>query len=70
MSRVFVTNDSGPALFAARTGRSQAIWAGLACSPCVNALNNRLSRCRDNVCMQRITVDEVFDATMAACALE
>ena len=38
-----------------------AIWAGLACSPCVNAFNNRQTACRDNVCMQAITVDQVFE---------
>jgi ADP-heptose:LPS heptosyltransferase len=59
-----------PALFAARTGRNRAIWAGLACSPCVSAFNNRLSACRDNVCMRRIDVDEVFKATMAAYTRE
>jgi ADP-heptose:LPS heptosyltransferase len=49
-----------PALFAARTPRNLALWAGVACSPCVNAYNNRQSPCRDNVCMQQITVDQVF----------
>lgn len=49
-----------PALFAARTPRNVAIWRGLACSPCVNAYNNRQSPCRDNVCMQQITVEQVF----------
>ncbi len=49
-----------PALFAARTPRNLALWAGVACSPCVNAYNNRQSPCRDNVCMQQISVDQVF----------
>jgi len=49
-----------PALFAARTPRNTAIWAGIACSPCVSAQNNRRSPCRRNVCMERITVEEVF----------
>jgi len=57
-----------PALFAARTPRNHVIWAGLACSPCVSALNNRTSMCRDNVCMKAITVDEVFAVTMQAYA--
>jgi ADP-heptose:LPS heptosyltransferase len=52
-----------PALFAARSPRNHVLWAGLACSPCVSAFNNRLSTCRDNLCMQRISVDEV----VAAC---
>jgi ADP-heptose:LPS heptosyltransferase len=54
-----------PSLFAARTPRNHVLSAGLACSPCVNAFNNRLSACRDNLCMQRISVDEVFATTLA-----
>src|SRR6266581_4037099 len=49
-----------PALFAARSPNATALWAGIACSPCVNAYNNRQSICRDNLCMQAITVDDVF----------
>jgi ADP-heptose:LPS heptosyltransferase len=82
LAEVLVTNDSGPAHFAALTEidvvslfgpetpllfaapgpRSHTLWAGLACSPCLNAFNNRQTACRDNVCMQRITVDQVFEA--------
>jgi ADP-heptose:LPS heptosyltransferase len=81
LAEVLVTNDSGPAhfaaltginvvtlfgpehpkLFAARTTRNHVFWEGIACSPCLSALNNRTSRCRNNVCMQRIDVDRVFD---------
>jgi ADP-heptose:LPS heptosyltransferase len=50
-----------PALFAARSANTTALWAGIACSPCVNAYNNRQSVCRNNLCMQTITVDEVFE---------
>jgi ADP-heptose:LPS heptosyltransferase len=49
-----------PALFAARSPNATALWAGIACSPCVNAYNNRQSICRNNLCMQAITVDNVF----------
>jgi ADP-heptose:LPS heptosyltransferase len=49
-----------PALYAARSPRNVPLWAGVACSPCVNAYNNRQSPCRDNVCMQALTVDQVF----------
>ncbi len=82
LAEILVTNDSGPAhfaaltpihvitlfgpetpaLFAARTPRHEAIWRGLGCSPCVNAYNNRQSPCRDNVCMQQISVEQVFNA--------
>jgi ADP-heptose:LPS heptosyltransferase len=49
-----------PALFAARSSNATALWAGIACSPCVNAYNNRQSVCRNNLCMQAITVEDVF----------
>ncbi|MGA8076036.1 MAG: glycosyltransferase family 9 protein [Xanthobacteraceae bacterium] len=80
-SVLMVTNDSGPAHFAAASGlptivlfgpetphlykplgNSRAIYAGLACSPCVSAHNHRKTACTDNVCMRAITVDEVFAA--------
>ncbi|HUJ45273.1 MAG TPA: glycosyltransferase family 9 protein [Opitutaceae bacterium] len=81
LAEVLVTNDSGPAHFAALTeidvvslfgpetprlyaapgSRNHALWTGLACSPCINAFNNRQTACRDNLCMQMITVDQVFD---------
>jgi ADP-heptose:LPS heptosyltransferase len=81
LSELLITNDSGPAhfaamtqvhtltlfgpetpaLFGARTPRAITIWQGLACSPCVNAYNNRQSSCTNNVCMQKITVDRVFE---------
>jgi ADP-heptose:LPS heptosyltransferase len=50
-----------PALFSARSPNATALWAGIACSPCVNAYNNRQSMCRNNLCMQAITVDDVFE---------
>lgn len=81
LAEVLVTNDSGPAHFAALTTvdvvvlfgpetpllyaalgpRSHPLWAGIVCSPCINAFNNRQTACRDNVCLQAITVDQVFE---------
>lgn len=49
-----------PKLFAARSQNARVLWAGIACSPCVNAYNNRQSPCQNNLCMQAITVEEVF----------
>jgi len=51
-----------PELFAARTPRNTVLWANLLCSPCVNAYNNRQSPCRNNLCMQSITVDQTLAA--------
>lgn len=42
-------------------GNSTPIYAGLACSPCVSASNHRKTPCVDNVCLQVITVDQVYD---------
>lgn len=49
-----------PALYGS-IGNSIAITANLACSPCVSAANHRKTPCRDNVCMQAITVAQVLD---------
>jgi ADP-heptose:LPS heptosyltransferase len=87
MADVMISNDSGPAHFAAACGlptivlfgpetpnlyrplgAATAIYAGLACSPCVSASNHRKSACTDNVCMQAIAVDQVFKAVDAALA--
>lgn len=82
LADALITNDSGPAHFAALTPirtvtlfgpetpalfaplnpRSTVIWRGIACSPCVTAYNHRQSACRNNLCMQGITVDQVFAA--------
>jgi ADP-heptose:LPS heptosyltransferase len=81
LAEILVTNDSGPAHFAALTPvdvvvlfgpetpllfgtlspRNHNIWAGLACSPCINAWNNRQTACRDAACMKAITVNQVFE---------
>lgn len=57
-----------PRLFGTLAPAATVIWKELACSPCVSVFNHRLSPCRNNVCMQAITVDEVFAAVAAALA--
>lgn len=49
-----------PALYGPLGRNTHVLWAGLACSPCINPFNHRISPCTDNVCMQSITVAEVF----------
>ena len=49
-----------PALYGS-VGKSIAITANLACSPCVSAANHRKTPCHDNVCMQAITVPQVLE---------
>ena len=55
-----------PRLYGPIGERSHVIWAGLACSPCVNAFNHRLSPCKNSVCMQAITVDQVLESVREA----
>lgn len=45
-------------------GNSRPIYAGLACSPCVSAANHRKTACRDNICLQVISVEMVFDQVL------
>jgi ADP-heptose:LPS heptosyltransferase len=49
-----------PALYGS-IGKSIAITANLACSPCVSAANHRKTPCQNNVCMQAITVSQVLE---------
>ena len=49
-----------PRLFASLSPRTHALWAGLVCSPCINAFNDRKSPCKNNVCMQELGVEKVF----------
>jgi ADP-heptose:LPS heptosyltransferase len=55
-----------PRLFGSLSPATTIIWKELACSPCVSVFNHRLSPCRNNVCMQAITVAEVFAAVATA----
>jgi ADP-heptose:LPS heptosyltransferase len=57
-----------PALYSARSPRNVPLWAGIVCSPCVNAFNNRQSPCRNNVCMQSISVEQVHAEVARALA--
>ena len=52
-----------PALYGS-LGNSTPVYAGLACSPCVSAWNHRKTPCTDNVCLQAITVDQVYNETI------
>ncbi len=57
-----------PRLFGVLLPRCQTITAGLACSPCVSATNNRQTSCRDNVCMKSISVETVLEAVQRSLA--
>ena len=50
-----------PKLFGPIGGRGRVIYAKLACSPCVTVFNHRFSPCHNNICMQSIPVDAVYE---------
>jgi ADP-heptose:LPS heptosyltransferase len=47
-----------PRLFGPLGGRARIVYAKLACSPCVSVFNHRFSPCRNNRCMQAISVEQ------------
>jgi len=49
-----------PSLYAPLTSKKIVLYSNLACSPCITAYNHRHSQCRDNQCLKRITVEEVY----------
>jgi ADP-heptose:LPS heptosyltransferase len=65
INTVVMFGPAAPSQFGPISGRSQVLWAGLACSPCANVYNHRFSTCTNNVCMQAITVDQVYKCVRA-----
>jgi ADP-heptose:LPS heptosyltransferase len=63
---VALFGPEAPLRFGPLSASSEAISTGLACSPCLSAYNNRASSCRDNRCVQGITVEEVRAAVARA----
>lgn len=57
-----------PAVFGPLGPNTRVLRADLACSPCVNPFNHRFSPCNDNVCMQMIAVDQIYDVVDEALA--
>ncbi len=64
---VVLFGPESPRLFAARTDRTHVLYSHIVCSPCVNAFNDRQSACQNNLCMQNISVEEVFQAVEKVC---
>ena len=50
-----------PRIYGPLSPRVEAIYLGLACSPCVSVYNQKRSPCGDNQCMKRIPVDQVLE---------
>ena len=63
---VVLFGPEAPQLFGPLGPRTHALWAGLACSPCVSPYNHRFSPCVRNACMDAHVVGGVFEA-VAGC---
>ncbi len=50
-----------PKLYGPLGKNSKVFYSNYACSPCVSAFNHRKSPCRNNKCLQAISVEEVYD---------
>ena len=59
LKTVVLFGPETPALYGS-LGQSVPVYAGLACSPCVSAINHRKTACTNNVCMQAISVEHVM----------
>ena len=64
---VSIFGPETPQLYSPLSPRNTSLWAGLTCSPCVIQFNHRKSPCDDNVCMQRVAVQQVYEATCRVC---
>jgi ADP-heptose:LPS heptosyltransferase len=60
IANIVLFGPETPRLYGPISGNARPMSAQLACSPCVNALNHRLSPCTNNRCMQEISVATVL----------
>ncbi len=60
LATIVLFGPETPTLYGALNPNAEFVYAQLACSPCVSALNHRKSECADAQCMKAITVDEVL----------
>jgi ADP-heptose:LPS heptosyltransferase len=54
-----------PGLYGPQTSNAITISAGLPCSPCLSFALGKVTRCRDNQCMKKITPDMVYRACIS-----
>ncbi len=58
---VILYGPETPVLFGVWSKNAHIIQSDLACSPCLNIFNHRFSPCKDNVCMQSVSVKQVYE---------
>ena len=60
MPTIVIFGPETPELYKS-LGDTTPVYAAISCSPCVSAANHRKTPCTDNVCLQLITEDQVFE---------
>lgn len=63
--QVILFGPETPQLYGPLGSRTRVLYNALACSPCLTALNHRVSPCMDNVCIKMITVEQVAEEVIA-----
>lgn len=58
-----------PCLYAPLSQNAKIFYKNFSCSPCLSAYNHRSSVCKDNKCLQVISVDEVCAAVKMCCGI-
>lgn len=66
INTITLFGPESPEVFASKSSRTRALWSNLSCSPCFSAFNDRRSACLKNICMEKITVDQVENAVAEA----
>lgn len=46
-----------PSLFGPKSNKAKVLWAQLPCSPCLSVAADKITQCRDNQCMKRISAE-------------
>jgi ADP-heptose:LPS heptosyltransferase len=57
-----------PELYGPLNPANHNFYSGLQCSPCYSAFNQRQSPCKNNVCLQMISVEAVYDKALSMLA--
>ena len=65
ITSVVLFGPETPAVFGPISPNGKVVRTNLACSPCVNAFNHRFSPCTNNVCMQGIEIEQVYELVNA-----